>query len=100
MKCRVDHRDSHMTPQEFEEAMEGIAAYRQFKQVKAKLRFVLDSLNDAQIRANIQEYEEHHTMGGIHVFQETYQLLNAELIHRGPCAALLNPNNCINERIL
>lgn len=99
MKCRVENRDSHMTPQKFQEAMDGIAAYRQLKQEKAKLRTILNSLSDEQIRADLSEFQKSHTMDGERVSEDSYQLLQAELIRRGPYRMLLNPNNRFNKML-
>ena len=99
MKCRVEHQDSHMTPHEFQEAMDGIAAYQQLKQEKAKMRTILNSLSDEQIRADLSEFQKSHTMDGEYVSEGTYQPLQAELIRRGPYRALLNPNNRFNKML-
>lgn len=100
MKQESKHKSNYLTPREFKEAMEGLKALAQLTEAKAELRVMLDRKSNAEIRANLLEYESHHTIGGAYVSEEAANVLNAELIRRGPYGALLNPRNCTNQKIL
>ena len=100
MKQKPKCEDGILTPWEFEETLESLEVAEKFKQIKERLRTLLDRKSNAEIQANIREYESYHTMDGVPVSEETYRALNAALIRRGPYGALLNPNNRTNQKIL
>lgn len=100
LKRKKKSKDKLITPEEFNVAIQWADMVGQLAQVKGELRMMLNGKSDAEIRANLREYESHHTIDGAPVSEETYQVLNAELIRRGPYGVLLNPNNRTNQKIL
>ena len=89
-----------LTTEEFNGVMQYLDMVDQLAQAKGELRALLDQKSSTEIRANLREYESHHTIGGAYVSEETARVLNAELIRRGPFSVLLNPHNRTNQKIL
>lgn len=100
MKRKRKNKNKLFTPAEFNAAMQWLDMVDQLAQTKGELRALLDQKSDTEIRANLKEFERHHTICGTPVSEETARVLNAELIRRGPYKALLNPNNRTNQTIL
>lgn len=100
MKKKTKDNDKFFTAEEFSGVMQWLDMVGQLTQAKGELRALLDQRSDAEIRANLKEYEEHHTIDGTPVSEETYKVLTAELIRRGPYGSLLNRKNRTNQKIL
>jgi glutaredoxin-related protein len=100
LKRETKNSGKLFTREEFDGAMQWLNMVDQLTTAKGELRAMLDQKSDAEIRANLKEYEEHHTIGSAYVSEETYKVLTAELIRRGPYGALLNPRNRTNQKIL
>lgn len=100
MKKKAKDNDKLFTPEEFSGVMQWLDMVDQLTKAKGQLRYLLNQKSNEEIRANLKEYEEHHTIDGTPVSEETYKVLTAELIHRGPYGSLLNRKNRTNQKIL